>query len=292
MKKQKSMNTFECCCCFDSDIGINKIIECPKGHLTCTECIERSLKVAVGNRDYAKCPHESNCGETFSELALCRATQDLKLKKAYDNIVAVKSIKDSGLENIYSCPFCDNIVVQDGEFNLFHCTACERASCVKCKKEKHEGSCDIKRRKEEEETEKLILTCLCKTALVRADGCNKLICINCKTIWCWICKTQLKAAKPYDHFGKSCKLYGERPKNQQAVASSSRDPVPVPVPNLLVVNQPVRRRVLPFARPREGICTGIIRRNGQVCKNKAKYGNFCGMHRGQVPVAVAVEVLG
>jgi TRIAD3 protein (E3 ubiquitin-protein ligase RNF216) len=225
---------FTCCCCFDDEITVNHIVSCPSGHMSCIDCIKRAMSVCVGEQTIIKCFDQSGCSQHYTENALCRATPDYKLKRAYDNIVALKSIRSSGLEDTYECPFCNNIVLLDSKdvVDIFYCNQCDRHSCTRCKKDKHDGPCNLKRRKEEEETDKFILKCFCNSPLVRADGCNKLTCYNCRTNWCWICKEHLKGSyhSIYEHFNsngknldKKCKLYGERPKNQVFVEILEKD---------------------------------------------------------------------
>jgi hypothetical protein len=301
---------FTCCCCFD-DITVNHVVSCPSGHLSCIECINRAMSVCVGEQTIIKCFDQSGCSQNYTENALCRATPNYKLKKAYDNIVALKSIRSSGLEDTCECPFCNNIVLLDYKGDIFYCNACERHSCTRCKKDKHDGPCNLKRRKEEEETENFILKCFCNSPLVRADGCNKLTCYNCRTNWCWICKANLKGSyhSIYEHFNsngknleKKCKLYGDRAKNQVFVEILEKDrpklrkqienqgykpitigepcvPPPVPVPELLHRRVQGKKR----GRPRVekinlGICKGVYKYNKEPCQKRAKTGSFCGFH--------------
>ena len=91
-----SITEFECCCCF-SDIDLNNALSCKKGHVffifylffqvTCAECLERALGIAVGDQTLIKCFHESQCKEYYPEAALRKATDNIKLRKAYDNVV-------------------------------------------------------------------------------------------------------------------------------------------------------------------------------------------------------------
>jgi hypothetical protein len=122
------------------------------------------------------------------------------------------------IDNLYECPFCPNRVVIDDdiiEMSTFFCMdGCKRYSCMKCKRTAHEGPCEIEERHQQEEraTQDFLITC-CGLPFFRGDACNKVSCPQCKKYYCWICKQQIYN---YDHFRNSnCKLYGERPPEQQ-----------------------------------------------------------------------------
>jgi hypothetical protein len=283
---------FECCCCFDN-VSLNYAVSCPDGHPSCVECIQRSMSVCVGEQSLIKCFDQSGCGASFSEIALSRAFLDPKLKRSYDTIETQKNIKNSGLENTYGCPFCDNIVIVDGQHHLdtFYCTACEKASCTRCRNDQHQGHCDEKKRKQDKKSDDLIIVCFCSTPLLLGDGCNKLTCTTCKTIWCWICKENLTGKTPYKHFGpngpKRCKLYGERPKNQEFTDVDRARPVPLPITR----ESQERDRLVRQRHARLGMC-GLFLANGgkrprELCIGRAKTGtNRCEKHTMPAPRAV------
>jgi hypothetical protein len=216
---------FTCCCCFDSKVELNQVIACPDNHITCSDCLQRSLNVAVGEQSIIHCFHESGCDKEYTEIALNRALPESKLKKSYDLVLANKSLRESGIENLHTCALCDNTVVlpNDTPFSVFYCKACDKYSCNSCEKERHDGPCDTRLRKEEEETNRLLLKCVCNAKLLRGDGCNHLVCSNCRSHWCWICKEMLKGDRytMYAHFDRDhapdqekCPMYGDRKKEQ------------------------------------------------------------------------------
>ena len=215
---------FECCCCFN-DISLNEAIVCPDNHISCSSCINKALEIAVGENKVIKCFHTSGCKYEFSEVGLNRALPPPKIKTTYDNIVTLKNVSGSGIQNFYACPFCNNGIINDsGEaFDTFYCYNCNEYSCVKCKEARHSGPCNKDRRAEEEATERAILICVCNAKLLRGDGCNHLKCSQCRTQWCWICKKMLQGDRTtqYAHFKSTfykktgdCFTYGERPIDQ------------------------------------------------------------------------------
>lgn len=276
------MDTFKtpiaCCCCF-GEVSYNSSIVCPSGHITCVECINRAVAVALGNRTLIRCFHQSNCQEPFSETALNYSITDSKLKMSYDNIVICKALQGMKIDNLHQCPFCDNACIfekdHDAEnMNAFDCSQCKKVSCIKCMKMLHDGPCDTSSHmKEERETEKFAIKC-CGTLIIRGDGCNKIRCTNCQTLWCWICKYKIKG---YDHFdnlsygGKkeNCPLYGE------CKEEKGKEPVIRPV--IQPVIQPVIRPVIQSVI-RVRSC-GALTIKGYPCKNKPANANvYCGIH--------------
>lgn len=308
---------FECCCCF-TDADLNNLLTCPIGHITCSDCLERALQVAVGDRTVIQCFHESGCTEHFSEIAIRRATEDLRLRKAYNNVVAVKNFTDAGVEDIYSCPFCDNVVSLDADiekFQFFHCHSCDKTSCRQCSDEKHDGPCNKQRRQEEELTDKFILTCRCNARIFRGDGCNHLQCTLCRKHWCWLCKQQLFGSKAnmYRHFqGQGgdgvCELYKERPEDQVFAEPAQTTQITrhrIDTDSIIVTQTPQivgygigcataptaaggpqRRQRAP--RAVLGTCIGHYKKTGENCRLKAKRnGNgLCGYHRRQAIIII------
>jgi hypothetical protein len=202
------MFVFECCCCF-VETNINNVISCNLGHISCIECINKAVQIAVGNNDIVRCFDQSECDEIFNSNIISRAICNEKLKVAYNNVVTNKSV--SKIENLYKCNYCEYAVIIEENLDFFDCINCKKLYCFKCKKDFHENSpCNPEEHiKEDNETEKYVLKC-CNTEFIRHDGCNKVTCPQkCGKLWCWTCKVEIKS---YEHFKKGiCPMYGELP---------------------------------------------------------------------------------
>lgn len=310
------MSRFECCCCFEPDVSFNRMIACPAGHVACDSCMERALQSAVGERRILTCllcgalAHTNDtCALPYDELAIARSTNDAKLKTAYHTIVARKMLDLSGIENSYECPFCDNVVILEAsadQFRYFRCDGCEKTSCRLCRQGYHGGSCNPQRREEEVETDRFIIVCYCGAKFYRGDGCNKVQCNNCRRMWCWQCKANL-GIHAYQHFRHDsdandtrCKLYGERPNDQQFAQPPSQVPV---VRRRMDTERmdPEEARLIQFPcvesvdpvpdaiRIRK--CRALLKRSGTPCPYKARVAGYCGKHVPNVafPPAIVAE---
>ncbi|XP_037088225.1 E3 ubiquitin-protein ligase RNF14-like [Pollicipes pollicipes] len=40
----------------------------------------------------------------------------------------------------------------------------------------------------------------CRTPIEKIDGCNKMSCTKCGTLFCWLCNAKLPRENPYTHF--------------------------------------------------------------------------------------------
>ena len=303
------MERFECCCCFQEDISFNNAVACPAGHVVCSTCMERALRVAVGDRQILTClicsalhPEKVICNLAYDELAIDRSTHDTGLKRAYDVVVAQKLFHNTEIPNSYSCPFCDNTVVLEADserYPRFKCNGCDRVSCRTCRTEAHEGSCDPSRRHEEDETEAFIVTCYCGSRFYRGDGCNKVTCGNCRKRWCWLCKANLGGnafqhfKNTYDTNDRRCALYGERSADQRFAPAPQRMPtvrkrVDVdrePVRGTFTLQFPCVEDELRTPGPNEIVsnvnahCAGRLKTANRPCPYKAKRNGHCLKHQ-------------
>lgn len=191
-----SSSKFRCNVCFEKE----RLYYCKESHGSCKECINRGISICIAENKKYKC---FECKKGYGGNIDLVINEEFKI--AYDSVLLDLQFKKIGII-FHNCPFCPNRVSIDGLLvggHSFNCSNCERESCIKCKKESHQGSCD------HTVTENFIINC-CGIPFIRGDACNKVSCPTCKIMYCWICKKRIIEKNYLQHFnGTSCPLYGE-----------------------------------------------------------------------------------
>ncbi|TFK39205.1 hypothetical protein BDQ12DRAFT_682354 [Crucibulum laeve] len=205
----------ECSCCFDT-CPIEKMVQCPEAHLFCSSCITTYASTQLGSHSAnLVCMHQSSCKQPFPPSELRRVLPE-KLMDLYERVKQQKEIEQAGLEGLEECPFCEwKCVMEAGkdQEKLFRCRneECGVVSCRSCKKPDHiPKSCqeveddkklDGRHTIEEAMTRALMRNCpKCEKPFIKEAGCNKMICPNCNTMSCYVCR---KVITGYDHFHQS-----------------------------------------------------------------------------------------
>ncbi|KAG0152379.1 hypothetical protein CROQUDRAFT_35413 [Cronartium quercuum f. sp. fusiforme G11] len=213
----------ECQCCFDT-FRFVKMIQCPEGHLFCGECVKRNADVQLGlNKAEVKCMDASDCALAFPKAELAKALAQ-KVMTRLEQIEFEASIEQANIEGLEKCPFCVWAVIIENEAErVFKCgnQQCLKESCRKCKKPSHiPKTCEEVKLEEsksnsmhvvaEAMTEALIRKCpKCRQPFVKEIGCNKMRCMHCGTLSCYVCQ-QIVAG--YEHFADAGpNLKGKKP---------------------------------------------------------------------------------
>lgn len=163
-----------------------------------------------------KCMDISGCNGTFPHAAL-RAVLNPSLQSKLSTLQQADEVARAGLSGLVECPFCDfkaecAPVSEDREFRCAN-PSCRRISCRLCNRESHvpatceqvEAASDGERRRhgvEEAMTEALVRTCpnqACRLRIIKESGCNKMRCVRCKSIMCYICEADITHVG-YRHF--------------------------------------------------------------------------------------------
>ena len=195
----------ECGCCFN-EIPIDRCLQCPDGHLFCSNCVQTSINVAiVEGKSNIKCLSMNGCNQEIPITELKRLIPEITIQKLIQTEV-MNEIYQSGLENIHKCFHCGALFEFSGS-EIMKCNICNKETCIKCKKESHRGiTCEefkIKNNNsiEEKMNEAIIRECpKCNTRFTKDEGCNKMICPKCKTIICYICRKVIPSNVGYSHF--------------------------------------------------------------------------------------------
>ncbi|GAA6020514.1 hypothetical protein JCM10207_000028 [Rhodosporidiobolus poonsookiae] len=200
----------ECGCCFDEVAAVNTAA-CDDGHIFCKSCCARNASEQLGKRQ-ATLPCMTTCTASFSPRSWATFL-DAKTIEGLERLKQEGEVQMAfeGIEGFETCPFCPYACYIDNpDERLFRCERpeCSKVSCRKCRKEGHVPLTCEEADKEsraagvhavaEAMSAALIRNCpKCKTPTAKIDGCNHMICSQCQTHWCYVCRAAIKG---YDHF--------------------------------------------------------------------------------------------
>lgn len=251
---------------------MNRTVGCDTdtAHYFCFGCVRKAADTAIGLMKYElRCFDVSGCGALFTRSGLQQALDSSAINKL-EALQQQDEIAKAGLEGLADCPFCDFKAIcppatVDKEFRCLN-VDCERVSCRICRQESHiplscaeykkEQGYSERRLIEEAMSEALIRKCpRCSIAIVKEDGCNKMVCSKCSCIMCYVCKADITKAG-YAHFRMgpaTCTLHDERfdrhqndiDQAERAAIDKVRTDHPDLEPDLLRVQKPDQR--VPFA---------------------------------------------
>ncbi|PGH06991.1 hypothetical protein GX51_02030 [Blastomyces parvus] len=223
-------NVMECQCCY-TDVPIIHMIPCAGEniHFFCRECVRSTAKSQIGVMKYeVNCMDISGCGASFDKQILAKVLGEPLMKKL-EQLQQRDEIARAELEGLHDCPFCDFKAIcppiEMGDCQ-FYCQnpACRKVSCRRCGLEAHapktceqanDKNTPARQKIEEAMSEALIRTCpnpKCKVKIIKEDGCNKMTCVKCRSVMCYVCKKAI-TEEGYRHFGKrpnNCPLHDDR----------------------------------------------------------------------------------
>ncbi|TEB24750.1 hypothetical protein FA13DRAFT_1610668, partial [Coprinellus micaceus] len=200
----------ECQCCFD-EYAPTQVVHCPQGHPFCQSCIRNYAEERLGTQDPdLLCMHQDGCQVPFETAQLEHALGNLMtlLRRTRQR----QELRTAKLEGFEECPFCDWGCVVDipiKESTTFICgndEICGKISCRLCRREHGarpcgEGDTDKTTRLAIEEAMSMAVIRTCpncpQVSFVKEEGCNKVVCPQCRSFSCYSCKAQISG---YEHF--------------------------------------------------------------------------------------------
>ncbi|ODN77001.1 hypothetical protein, variant 7 [Cryptococcus amylolentus CBS 6039] len=203
----------ECGCCFGDDIPEN-MFQCENGHLFCKDCTIRNAETKLGDQSTTiTCMDTSDCKCPFPESELRRSLSNKSLS-LYHRLKQSKELELAAIEGLESCPSCDfSAIIDNPHEKLFRCIneSCGHVTCRKCRRPEHipktceemdaESKLDRRHAVEDAMSAALIRNCpRCTKPFIKESGCNKIVCSNCRTISCYICRQIIKG---YEHFDRN-----------------------------------------------------------------------------------------
>lgn len=212
----------ECQCCF-CEVIPDRAVPCDGDavHLFCYDCINQKAEVQVGLMRYElKCFDTSGCEAEFNRSVI-REVIGEKLMKRLEDLQQQDEIAKAAIDGLEECPFCEFKAIcppieENKEFTCLN-SECAKVSCRLCKTETHipqtceeakkERGLEERHAVEEAMTAALVRKCpQCGLAIVKLDGCNKIVC-RCGTHICDVCKKDITKSG-YEHFQNgTCTLH-------------------------------------------------------------------------------------
>ena len=200
-----------------SSININKCLICAEklsdnekednslscAHLICNSCYFLYLKEKINNNhiDKITCCQKDCKTILYNEFILKKIQQNKELLNKYLKLKERRKIMLN--PNTQLCPIagCDSYAKKIDKNIFVKCIDNNHEFCFNCLKDWHIGKeCDTKiENKSLDEYIKVndVRRCpKCKIAIQKNEGCNHIICSNCKCEFCWLCLSECN----YDHF--------------------------------------------------------------------------------------------
>ncbi|GER43693.1 E3 ubiquitin-protein ligase RNF14 [Striga asiatica] len=226
-------NIQECSICLSEFAG-SEFIKLPCQHFFCEKCLKSftSINVMDGTVFKIKCP-ESKCDGIIPPGLIKRLLEEEEFER-WESLLLEKTLES--MKDVVYCPRCETGCLEDKD-HLAQCSKCYYSFCSLCMDKRHVGvecmtpeiklkvlaerqksssmGSDQRRREQAMINDLLSLKEIfastkrcpnCNLAIVRSEGCNKMVCHNCGQYFCYLCS---KAISGYDHFrdGGSCELF-------------------------------------------------------------------------------------
>ncbi|XP_064624120.1 uncharacterized protein LOC135485687 [Lineus longissimus] len=209
-RAKKNGELYECPCCYEDECLFEDMKACVDGHLCCAECVRRSAEENIGSSKLTfPCLH-GDCEEEYTMKTL----QEVLPSNVFSgllNKIQEEEVKQAGIENLVSCPFCSfATIMEDENDKVLRCQNpdCLKESCrlcqepnhipLKCEEVEKQGQTNMRTYIENKISEAMIRTCWkCKKRFYKIEGCNKMRC-SCGATMCYVCRAP---NIDYDHFG-------------------------------------------------------------------------------------------
>ncbi|XP_043276230.1 E3 ubiquitin-protein ligase RNF14-like [Venturia canescens] len=235
-----------CGICLEEYSGRKSIKFSKCEHIFCKNCTAQYFANKIESQSTKiQCP-ALNCSTIASNDQIKEICPHLWIK--YENCVLKTSLNN--MKDVITCPrrFCQMPVIIENDETLARCSTCTYNFCFFCRKVYHgiapcpmtshetanlvnlylTGNKDQKQNLLKQHGRRQIQTVVeeylskdyltkntrfcpqCETPTEKIEGCNKMMCGNCETNFCWLCGQLITNKNAYDHFlsNKNNACYG------------------------------------------------------------------------------------
>ncbi|OMJ78962.1 hypothetical protein SteCoe_21137 [Stentor coeruleus] len=157
----------------------------------CNNCVKQYIEVQVTHYNILEIPCPClNCNNFLSKSDILQfIPQDFYMK--YSKILQRRLLALDPTVKFCITPDCEGIIIGSSSDPHKSCTICNMEMCFICGKPWHEGkTCEEEENFEYEgwELGKNVKRCpKCSYKIEKNEGCNHMICIMCKSEFCWLC---------------------------------------------------------------------------------------------------------
>ncbi|KAH0785008.1 IBR domain containing protein [Histomonas meleagridis] len=195
---------YECECCF-CECPMERLVQCPEGHLFCFKCIRKQIETSISEgRTEVPCLHYGGCNEKVPMSELERSVPK-ELLQQLSQAETLNAILSADIKGTVKCYNCGAIYFSDAEYMV--CPNCCAVTCSLCMCKHHYGSTCEENEKlmnqlmNESLSYSIIRKCpKCKSEFIKEEGCNLVRCPMCQTAICYWCKKVVPESVGYSHF--------------------------------------------------------------------------------------------
>lgn len=186
----------QCPMCFVEESPKNFLTLSLCNHSFCKDCFSQYINTQLDSFSHIlkiKCP-EQTCSCTLTPSIL-KETLDIPTFHKYQALLLKKMSHQSYNTNICPQPGCSRIFVPEENASHTNCP-CGASICNACGGLSHEGKSCVAALDPEFEiyaAENDLKFCImCKTIVIRVEGCTHITCPVCDYEWCWLCGREHK----------------------------------------------------------------------------------------------------